>query len=117
MAGKYQVVWFGLALVAAVATACHWSSSAGALPGSVLAGSDGFPSGLISHYQAAGSGSATLTIVDPQLKSVGVYFIDAKTGAIHLKSVRTIRWDLEMNAHNSNDPSPEDIRKGLERQR
>jgi hypothetical protein len=44
-----------------------------------------------------------------------VYQVDPRSGAIALKSVRNIHWDLQMDEFNSGgNPSPKEIRSLLE---
>jgi hypothetical protein len=55
-----------------------------------------------------------LTVVDPRQRVLGVYHIDAATGKITLKSVRNIRWDLQIDHLNTDEPLPQAIRSMLE---
>lgn len=71
---------------------------------------------LITHFAPSNNGPHTMAIVDPQRKVLAVYHIDANTGAASLKSVRNLSWDLQMTQFNSDSPSPQDIRSGLEQQ-
>lgn len=73
--------------------------------------------GLITHVLQYADGPAQLIVVDPQRLVVSVYNISQDPGEIELKSVREIRWDLELGEFNSVDPLPEHIRNMLERQR
>jgi hypothetical protein len=93
-----------------------WSASAQQpYGGSPLAASGGTGQ-LITHFLPTDGKPTALTIVDPQLRTIGVYHINRETGEIHLKSIRNIAADLQMDDHNSNSPLPREIRKGLERQ-
>ncbi len=51
-----------------------------------------------------------LTVVDPRQRVLGVYHIDMATGKIALKSVRNIRWDLQIDHLNTDEPLPQQIR-------
>ena len=71
--------------------------------------------GLITHFNTADGRPTSVTVIDPQTKVMSVYFIGRETGQIQLKSVRPLRYDMEMTSFNTGDPSPEDIRQGLAR--
>jgi hypothetical protein len=55
-----------------------------------------------------------LTVIDPQTRVMSVYHIDITSGAITLKSVRSIHWDLQMSEFNGVSPLPREIRALLE---
>jgi hypothetical protein len=74
----------------------------------------GGSSGLIALANTLGDHRQQLTVVDPALKVVSVYHIDATTGDIVLKSVRNIHWDLQMVEFNGSSPSPKEIRALIE---
>jgi hypothetical protein len=60
-------------------------------------------------------GRQQITLVDQRTRAIAVYQVDARTGAISLKSVRNIHWDLQMDEFNSGgNPSPKEIRSLLE---
>jgi hypothetical protein len=111
-----KVSWrIGLGVLLAVA-ACCWSASAqqpySAAPVTATAGS----SPLVANFLAGEGGKpTTLTIVDPQLRTIGVYHINRESGEIHLKSVRNFSADLQIDQYNSNSPLPQEIREGLGR--
>jgi hypothetical protein len=48
--------------------------------------------------------------VDPRRQVMAVYHIDRNTGAINLRSVRNVQWDLVMEDFNSGSPTPREIR-------
>ena len=56
-----------------------------------------------------------LTVIDLRKRVMSVYSIDPKTHEITLRSVRSFRWDLEMDNYNGTDPKPEKIRSLLQR--
>lgn len=56
-----------------------------------------------------------LAVLDPRMRVLSVYEINKTTGAITLRSVRNIGWDLQMEEFNSTNPSPREIRAILER--
>ena len=55
-----------------------------------------------------------LTVIDPRLQVVGVYHMDLPTGTITLKSVRNIRWDLQIVEFNGTSPLPSQVRSSLD---
>jgi hypothetical protein len=70
---------------------------------------------LITHVTAAEGQLQVVTVIDPRQRVMAVYHVDRATGQITPKSVRNITWDLQMIEFNSGDPSPQDIRSGLQR--
>lgn len=57
-----------------------------------------------------------VTIVDPRTRVIGVYHVDAATGAISLRSVRNINWDLQMTEFNAAHPAPQEVRSLVQQQ-
>lgn len=53
-----------------------------------------------------------ITVVVPELKRICVYEQDRR-GVIHLRSVRHINVDLQLDAYNLEDPLPEQIQEFL----
>ncbi len=99
----------------------------------ILVGAVGFPeaaaqksaSPLVSHHPSAHqqTGSADLlalsaeaegrqqiTVIDPKQKVLAVYHVDRTTGAVSLRSVRNLQWDLLIEDFNSANPTPREIR-------
>ncbi len=72
-------------------------------------------SGWISHFQQTEGRPARVIIIDPRAKVMGVYEINPTSGGITLKSSRNLSYDLQMLSFNSEDPSPEEIKKTLDR--
>ena len=62
-------------------------------------------------------GRQQITIVDPRQRVMAVYTIDRTSGALSLKSVRNLQWDLMIEDYNSAAPAPRDIRALKEQQR
>jgi hypothetical protein len=58
----------------------------------------------------AGEGRQQITIVDPRQRVMAVYHIDRATGALSLRSVRNLHWDLLIEDFNSASPTPREIR-------
>lgn len=54
-----------------------------------------------------------ITIIDPQSRALVVYHIDKPTGAVTLRSVRNVNWDLQMDEFNGKNPLPREIRSLL----
>jgi len=73
----------------------------------------GGSAGLTTLSSPIGENRQQLTVVDPDMRVISVYHIDAK-GEITLKSVRNIHWDLQMVDFNSSSPLPREIRALLE---
>jgi hypothetical protein len=69
---------------------------------------------LISHVTATDGQSQTVTVIDTRQRVMAVYHVDRTTGQITPKSVRNLTWDLQMIEYNSGEPSPQDIRSGLQ---
>jgi hypothetical protein len=61
-----------------------------------------------------GEKTQLLTVVDPRQQVMSVYGVDLATGRIALKSVRTLRWDMQMMYMNNEPPLPQEIRSSLE---
>ncbi|MEQ8211223.1 MAG: hypothetical protein RH917_15455 [Lacipirellulaceae bacterium] len=73
---------------------------------------------LITHFQVLEGGTTQAILVDPQTKVMSVYHIGAlgeEKGKIQLKSVRPLRWDMELNSYQTGKPLPEDLRNAAER--
>ncbi len=62
----------------------------------------------------SGDKGQLLAVVDPRQRTMSVYRIDAGTGKIALKSVRSLYWDLQMNSWNNETPLPQEIQTMLE---
>ena len=56
-----------------------------------------------------------VVVVDPTTYAMSVYQVDRTSGEISLKSVRNVRWDLQMEEFNGVSPTPSEIRSLLER--
>ncbi len=72
--------------------------------------------GLITYVQKFESRPTSVIIIDPEQRTMAVYYVGLEKGHIELKSVRNFTWDLGMTEHNSNKPLPLEIRNGLQRQ-
>jgi hypothetical protein len=58
----------------------------------------------------AGDGRQQVTVIDPRGRVMAVYHVDRATGALSLKSVRNVHWDLQIEDFNSANPTPREIR-------
>ncbi len=73
------------------------------------AGSDS----LIALASPTNEGGQMVTILDPRMRAMGVYRVDA-AGKIKLLAVRNVTWDLQMMQLNSDNPLPQEIKSLLE---
>ena len=64
---------------------------------------------LIAVSGAVVEGQQLIVLIDPRQRTLGSYHVDARSGQISLRSVRNIRWDLELEEFNGTEPSPEKI--------
>lgn len=58
-------------------------------------------------------GVTQVFLFDPAAQRLCVYHVDPNTGAIALKGVRNVSFDVQMMQFNSENPSPQDVRAGL----
>jgi len=72
---------------------------------------------LLALSHDGGDGRQQITVVDPRQRVMAVYHIDRASGAVQLKSVRNLHWDLQIEDFNSAAPAPRDIRALKEQQR
>ena len=105
-------IWGALAGIVLTATLTTWPADA--QPPAYRNSSP--QGGLITYVQTHEMRPTELIVIDPNLRSVGVYHVGREKGEIQLKSVRQFSWDLQMTDYNTSTPLPEEIRKGLERQ-
>jgi hypothetical protein len=71
---------------------------------------------LVAMSYDAGDGRQQITIVDPRQRVLAVYHVDRATGALALKSVRNLNWDLLIEDFNSEKPTPREVRALTQRQ-
>ena len=69
---------------------------------------------IIAFSSESGQGSQQITLIDPKTRVLGVYHVDRSSGAVTLKSIRNIHWDLQMDEFNGVSPSPREIRQLLD---
>ena len=70
--------------------------------------------GLIALSVRGGPESDYVAVIDPVQRVMGVYRIEPTSGEIHLRSVRNVHWDLQMDEFNGKRPLPREIRDMLE---
>ena len=64
---------------------------------------------------AAAQGGEYIVVLDPLSHVLASYHVSAENGKITLASIRNIRWDLQLEEYNGNDPKPRDVRALLEK--
>ena len=69
---------------------------------------------LITQTTPIDNQKQQLTVIDPRTQVVSIYHVELATGAITLKSVRNIRWDLQIVEFNGISPLPSEIRSRLD---
>ncbi len=106
-------ILLGLVLVAAVSVAQQRGDVLGQRTTSTVSGPVA-GSELIVVPTSLGEKGQMLTVVDPRQRVISVYHIDVNTGKITLKSVRNIRWDLQVPDFNNANPTPKEIQSWLE---
>src|SRR5262245_57021153 len=61
---------------------------------------------LITHMTPIDNARQQLTVIDPRMQVMSIYHLDLPTGNVTLKSVRNIRWDLQIVEFNGTSPLP-----------
>lgn len=56
------------------------------------------------------NGTQQLVVLDQNLRSLAVYQVDG-VGNLHLRSVRTLVWDLRMEEFNGQSPTPSELKR------
>lgn len=70
----------------------------------------GEPHGLVTLASPPIDGIQQFTVVDSATRAMAVYHVDLKGGQITLKSVRNLRWDLQLEDFNSVAPKAREVR-------
>jgi hypothetical protein len=65
--------------------------------------------GLLAFSETVAQKYQQVTVIDPKREVMSVYHVDLASGTITLRSVRTIRWDLQMSDYNGQRPLPREI--------
>jgi hypothetical protein len=96
-----------------------------AMPGRLVPQSPVSGGGVGPNYPqvaAAGNGELLMTtslladgrqqvvVTDTKTKTMAIYEVEPVTGKVLLRSVREIRWDLQMQQFNATSPTPGEIR-------
>lgn len=68
------------------------------------------PSSELMALSFDSDGRQQVTLIDPRTRVMAVYHVDRATGALSLKSVRNVHWDLQIEDFNSANPTPREIR-------
>ena len=50
-----------------------------------------------------------VVLIDEERQTMGTYHVQVESGQISLRSIRNIRWDLQMDEFNGAEPSPDKI--------
>ncbi|MBN2579806.1 MAG: hypothetical protein JXB10_12530 [Pirellulales bacterium] len=104
----------GLGLLAAGGSGLEIGGEPSAPPRAVAVAPAGAGSELIVVPFGTPEKGMMLSVIDPRQRVMGVYRLDAGTGKIALKSVRNLRWDLQLNDFNNEPPLPQEIRSLIE---
>jgi len=64
---------------------------------------------LVVLNHATAEGHQQITLVDPRQRVLAVYQVDRASGALSLKSVRNVQWDLLIESFNSEKPTPREV--------
>jgi len=113
MRGLVSGVLFGFAvLIAGVVGFADAQGPRGASQDRVASSPD-----LLALSHESGDGRQQITVVDPRQRVMAVYHVDRVSGALQLKSVRNLQWDLLIEDYNSGSPAPRDIRVLKDQQR
>ena len=71
-------------------------------------------SGLIALSVTVDNRYQQVTVVDPGSRAISVYHVELASGEIELRSVRDIRWDLQMEYYNGKGLLPPELRAMLD---
>jgi hypothetical protein len=69
---------------------------------------------LIALTTPIDAGRQQLTVIDQRNRVLSIYHLELATGAVTLKSVRNLSWDLQMDEFNGIKPLPREIRGMLQ---
>jgi hypothetical protein len=96
----------------AVLVGMFWLVSSGSLPLFAQRVSAYEPAGELIAVPTTIEGGRIqqVTVIDPRTRVMNVYHVELSSGAITLKSVRNIHWDLQMIEFNGVKPLPAEIR-------
>ena len=112
---EQRIHWMLVAIVALIFGLGWGRIDVASVQGQPVVGSLG-TSGLIAHfYDDPNGGPTRVIVIDPQQKRMAVYHVPIANGEIQIKSVRNLSADLQIQAYNSEEVSPIDTQKMLDR--
>jgi hypothetical protein len=103
-------VWTGFAVVGLVLLVWGSNSFPQAQAQRPVTGAERGQPGELLALSMDVEGRQQVTVVDPRRQVLAVYHIDKVNGAITLRSVRNVQWDMVMEDFNSGSPTPREIR-------
>jgi hypothetical protein len=65
---------------------------------------------LLMTTSLLSDGRQQVVITDTKAKTMAIYEVEPTTGKVLLRSVREIKWDLQMQQFNATSPTPGEIR-------
>lgn len=65
---------------------------------------------LLMTTSLLSDGRQQVVITDTKAKTIAIYEVEPTTGKVLLRSVREIKWDLQMQQFNATSPTPGEIR-------
>ena len=65
---------------------------------------------LLMTTSLLSDGRQQVVITDTKAKTMAIYEVEPVTGKVLLRSVREIKWDLQMQQFNATSPTPGEIR-------
>jgi hypothetical protein len=112
MRNVLAAVLAGVAIAAGAMLFAQKSSAAPDWP----AGGGSAPGELVVLSCTASNNHQQITVVNPREQTICVYHVEFASGAVALKSVRNIAWDMKMDVYDSPGISPREIRELLQAQ-
>jgi hypothetical protein len=104
----------GIGLMAAVGGALEVGDNSPVVPQPTTSVAQGAGGDLIVVPLGTSEKGILLSVVDTRQRVMSVYRIEPASGKIALKSVRNLRWDLQMNDFNNDAPLPREIQSLIE---
>lgn len=71
------------------------------------------PRWLVVSAESANKESQFVTVLVPELQKICVYEVNLKDGALTLRSVRPVHFDLQIDVFNGKGPLPQEIEQML----
>ena len=66
--------------------------------------------GIIALHLEGSEASDAVALLDTKLRVMSIYHVERQSGEVHLKSVRNVTWDLQLDEYNGVSPSPKEIK-------